>query len=113
MTNNPAPHRDLKLTITMRLEPGCLGPDGDEHIDGFCRVVQERLGTVDATFVHWSFIPRHDKSLPEVQYDIAGKRLSESMAQRYLERFGRQFDEFEEQLHDRIAGLIEQYLGRE
>ena len=112
MTKNPVLQQDKKLTITMRLEPGCLGPDGTEHIEGFCRVAQERLGGVDTAFVHWSFVPRHDKSLPEMQYDVAGKRLSKPMARRYLELFGREFDEFEAQLHDQIAGLIEQYLGR-
>ena len=27
---------EKKLTIQIRVEPGCLGPDGKEHIETFC-----------------------------------------------------------------------------
>jgi len=34
MTQTNAPPK--RLTIQIRIEPGCLGPDGKAHIDTFC-----------------------------------------------------------------------------
>ena len=112
MTNKKPLRQDHKLTVTVRVEPGCLGPDGDAHIEAFCRFAQGALEGIDALFVHWLFVPRHDKSLPETQYEVSGKKLSVAMATRYLELFGRRFDDFEEHIHERLGELVEQYMGR-
>lgn len=103
--------QDKKLNVTFRVEAGCLGPEGASLIDGFCNFAQQEVETLDADFVHWEIIPRHDKSLPEMEYKISNKKLSHDKAERYLELFGKELNEFEEHLHEKIAILIDQHLG--
>ena len=102
--------QDKKLTVIFRLEPGCLGPDGSDHIEAFCGVAQRQIATMDADFVHWVLIPRFDKSLAEMQYKVSDKNLSHEQAVKYLSMFDKELDEFEEHLHDRVAHMIDEYL---
>lgn len=103
---------DNKLTVVFRVEPGCLGPKGKDHVDDFCKYAQENVQTLDSHFSHWEIVPRHDKALPEIQYRVANKTLSHAQAAKYLEAFDRNIDEFEEDLQDRLAVLINQFLKR-
>ncbi|MFT6898769.1 MAG: hypothetical protein ACJA13_003196, partial [Paraglaciecola sp.] len=32
-----------KLTVTFRVEPGCLGPDGISHIEAFCKFAKREV----------------------------------------------------------------------
>lgn len=98
------------LTVMLRVEPGCLGPEGKDYVEEFCRFAQEKNETVDE-FVRWEIIPRHDKNLPEIQYKVANKNLSHEQATKYLEVFERDIDEFESELQDRLATFIDQFLG--
>lgn len=104
--------QDQKLTIEFRVEAGCLGPQGHEHVEGFCRFAQKELAAVDADFIHWVLMPRGDKLLPEIQYRINNKSMTHDKAARYLAVFEKSLDEFESHLEDKITHLIEQYLGR-
>jgi hypothetical protein len=101
-----------KLTLTFRVEPGCLGPDGAAHIEAFCAHAQNLFAELDEDFVQCKLIPRYDKLLPETEYRINGKGLSEQQAALYLNALGKNLDEFEEQLQDRIAETIDEFLNR-
>ena len=93
----------------VRVEPGCLGPTGGDLIDGFCRFAQREVDTRSSDVVVWTLIPRHDKSLPEITYQINGKNLTQEKAARYLAMFSANLDDVEEALYARLDGWIEQY----
>ncbi|MEH6711226.1 MAG: hypothetical protein V7733_08405 [Paraglaciecola polaris] len=101
-----------KLTVTFRVEPGCLGPDGVEHIEGFCKFAKQQVATLHSDFVRWRIVPRYDKSLAETEYKTNNKRLDHLKAMQYLGVFGQELDEFEEHFQDELARLIDLYLGR-
>ncbi|WP_158967538.1 hypothetical protein [Paraglaciecola sp. L3A3] len=101
-----------KLTVTFRVEPGCLGPDGIEHIEGFCKFAKQAVAKLDSDFVRWVIIPRFDKSLAETEYKTNNKILDHHKAEKYLRVFGKELDDFEEHLQDKLSILIDEYLGR-
>lgn len=103
--------QDKKLTVIFRIEPGCLGPEGVDHIDEFCVFAQKHIETVDADFVHWQLMPRLDKTQTEMQYKINNKGLDHDKAEKYLKLFNKELDEFEGHLHEKLSELIDQYLG--
>jgi hypothetical protein len=100
-----------KLTVAFRVEPGCLGPTGDQKVDEFCRYAQKEIISLDADYVIWKITPRNDKSLPEMEYMVNGKRLSHEQAARYLAAFEANLGEFEEHLNDKITQFINDFLG--
>lgn len=101
-----------KLSVTFRVEPGCLGPDGVEHIEGFCQFAKQQVAKLHSDFVRWRIIPRYDKSLPETEYKTNNKRLDHRKATQYLRVFEQELETFEEHFQDKLAELIDQYLGR-
>ena len=101
---------EQKLTVLCRIESGCLGPDGEDHIEEFCAFGQSQVAPIDADFVLWKLVPRHDKTLPEMHYAINGKILDHVKAEKYLGLFSKDLDTFEEHLHDKLAQLIDDYL---
>lgn len=101
-----------KLTVLFRVEPGCLGPDGADHIEGFCKFAKKQVTGLHSDFVRWSITPRFDKSLPETEYKTNNKRLNHDKAEKYLHIFGQELDDFEEQFQELLSELIDQYLGR-
>lgn len=109
--NLPLP-QEKKLTVLFRLEPGCLGPDGKDHIDKFCQLAQKKFASLHSDFVYWDIVPRNDKSLPEMQYKINNKNLSHDKVAKFLDIFHKNLDEFEDHMHKKLAVIIEQYLGR-
>ena len=111
MTSQPQLPESNKLTVIYRIEPGCLGPAGKERVNDFCAYANKELETVDAGFVTWNIVPRHDKSLPELQYAIAGKKLDTEKTGKYLKALGKNPDDFESNLHEKVAVLIEQFSG--
>ena len=50
-TKLPLP-QDKKLTVIFRLEPGCLGPDGEDHVEEFCKFAEKEVAPIDSDFVH-------------------------------------------------------------
>ena len=111
MKNNLQIPHDKKITVVIRVEPGCLGPDGSNHIEKFCSAAQIEIESIDSGFVNWEVIPRFDKSLPEIQYKAVNKMLTHDQAVKYLELFNRKIDEFEDYMNEKLAILIDQYLG--
>jgi len=102
---------DKKLGVIYRLEPGCLGPNGSEHIGRFCAFAHEALKAFDAHFVTWTVLSRDDKSLPEIEYRINNRALSRDKADRYLTIMGKNIDEFEMHLHDDISHMIDDFFS--
>lgn len=110
MSNKPVLQDSHKLTVLCRIEPGCLGPNGEELIDDFCRYAQSRVKNIDAAFVIWKLVARHDKNLPEMHYSVTGKSLDHAKAERYLGHFDQQLADFEDHFHNHLADLIDEYL---
>jgi hypothetical protein len=104
-------HDNQKLTVTFRLEPGCLGPEGESHIEKFCVYAQNEFTALTADVMNWRILPRRDKSLSEMQYQINAKSLSTDQATQYLKVFDINRDEFEAGLQEKLALLIDSYLG--
>lgn len=103
---------EMKLTVIFRVEPGCLGPQGASSVDEFCLFAQNHVESLDSDYVVWSIIPRNDKTLPEVQYSVLGKKMNHSQAEKYLSLFEKSLDEFELHLDDRLAELIDKFMAR-
>ncbi|MFT6125489.1 MAG: hypothetical protein ACJAV0_001636 [Shewanella sp.] len=101
-----------KLVVLCRLEPGCLGPDGAEHINTFCQVAERALVNLNADVCHWFLAPRLDKSLIEIQYSLAGKVLSRDKAVKFISSFDQDLDDIEERFEDKLTQLINQYIAR-
>lgn len=101
--------REQKLTVIYRVEPGCLGPKGAEHIEAFCEYAQASLQTLDADYINWNIIPRYDKTFPEMSYQVLGKRTTQQQAEKYLAIFGKNLEELEGHLTDQLADLIGSY----
>lgn len=110
MQPNTGLSQEKKLTVLCRVEPGCLGPDGKDHIEGFCRFALMAMRSTHNAFVHWIIIPRYDKTLPEIQYLINERNLSDAQAAKYLLLVGKNASEFAIELDEKLACLIEQYL---
>lgn len=108
--NLPLP-QDKKLTILFRVEAGCLGPNGTAHIENFCKLAQQQLAEIDSDFVCWQIVPRHNKSLPEIQYQINNKNLSADKADQFLRLFDKNRLEFEDNFNKKLSLIIDQFLG--
>ena len=106
-----APSKEQRLNVQFRVEPGCLGPNGDQHIEHFCEYAEEKFETLDSEVVAWKIIPRLDKSLPEVEYRVMGKKLLESQVDKYLEVCGVTLEELETHLHDKLVEVIIEYMN--
>lgn len=100
---------ERKLTVIVRVEPGCLGPEGMSHIENFCEFVYSKESSLGYHFVNWAFIPRHDKSLPEFEFQIDNRKISPEMADKYLQIFFKDLDSFEDELHDHLANYITEF----
>ncbi|UAA40829.1 hypothetical protein KIH87_14700 [Paraneptunicella aestuarii] len=101
-----------KLNVLFRVEPGCLGPNGIEHIEAFCKFAKKDIANLDSGYIRWVITPRYDKSLPEMEYKVRNKILTQERASKYLAMLDKSLDEFEEHLQERLAELIDQFLGR-
>ncbi|MBR9885677.1 MAG: hypothetical protein GYB21_19370 [Oceanospirillales bacterium] len=108
---SPALPDEKKLCVIYRLEPGCLGPNGHDHIKDFCVFADKALRSFDSAFVIWKVQSRDDKSLPEMEYTINNKRLSRDKADRYLALMGKNIDDFEAYIHEDISHMIEDFFS--
>lgn len=111
MNPHPLP-QERKLMVTYRVEPGCLGPEGKQHVEDFCHFAELGVKNLDADWVHWHIIPRYDKTLKELEYGVNGKRLNHDKADQYLSIFGQSLDEFEHHLEERLATLVDEFFTR-
>lgn len=105
------PH-DKRITVNFRIEPGCLGPEGDTIVDAFCMNANKKLSISYPDYINWNVTPRHDKTLPELDYGIGRRSLSREHAERYLSMLNIQIEQFEIKVFDQLPDLIDQYFGR-
>lgn len=101
-----------KMTVIFRMEPGSLGPDGADYINEFCEFAQVQLQACANAYINWSIVPRLDKSLAEMEFQLVNKKLTSAKVTQYLALFDETFDHFEEQLEDNLEAIINQYFGR-
>ena len=104
--------QDKRLTVIFRIEAGCLGPNGNDHIEGFCNYAQIEVANIDAGYIHWEIVPRLNKSAAEIQYKINNKNLTRKQVETYLEKFSTNIDEFEENFNGKLIRLIEEYTKK-
>ncbi|BBN83732.1 hypothetical protein PA25_37170 [Pseudoalteromonas sp. A25] len=101
---------DKRIRLLYRVEPGCLGPTGVEFVEGFCQYANTKIKP--PVYAVFSFVPRYDKSLPEREYKVGNKNLSESQVMAYLARLDKEKDQFEEQIDELLSHAIDAYLKR-
>lgn len=104
---------DKQLTIMARVEPGSLGPDGIHYVEGFCRYANKNMTTSAEGYSRWQIIPRYDKTLPEMEYFVAHKKLNNFQVEKYLAFFDNDTETFEEEFYCKLTTLIETYLAQE
>ena len=111
---NTLPLSDNKiLFVTCRIEAGCLGPKGNEYIVDFCTYAQSELRTFASDHMNLNVEPRNDKTLPEMQYTLADKRISHLQAKKYLARFDKIPEGFDDNFSDKLETLITEYMGHQ
>ncbi len=103
---------DKKLSVVFRVEPGSLGPDGMDYVEDYCTRAQQELGSRLEQFVRWQFVPRYDKSKPEIEYGIGDKKITNAQAEKYLSMFKQDIEEFETELVVGVSRLINVFFGR-
>jgi len=109
--NHSSPlQEDKKLSVTYRIEAGCLGPEGLNHITDFCKFAQTEFQTLNLEYIAWTIVHREDKTLPEVEYQVFGKMINDTQAEKYLMVFGLSLDEFEGNLSDHLTTLVNQFM---
>ncbi|WMN61632.1 hypothetical protein NI389_17610 (plasmid) [Pseudoalteromonas xiamenensis] len=99
---------NTKLTIQLRLEPGCMGPDGKLHIEAFC--AQQNQSPWNTPFATLLVVPRFDKSLPEWEYLHKEKRLTEKQIEAVLSSFKVNQQTLEEEIEHMIADAVGDYM---
>ncbi len=100
-----------KLFVIYRVEAGCLGPKGNKYIADFCNYAQSKLSSLDSAYITLSIVPRDNKKLPEMQCTLAGKRISHAQAEKYLARYHKVPDGFDDNFADKLETLIGDFLG--
>ncbi|WP_409426075.1 hypothetical protein [Pseudoalteromonas sp. RW-H-Ap-1] len=101
---------DKKIRLMYRVEPGCLGPDGVDHIEDFCRFANKHIKS--PYYAQLLFLPRYDKQKDERQYSVKNRNLSQVQAKAYLNHFDIDIEEFEEQLDELLTKAIDLYFKR-
>lgn len=99
----------LPLHLLMRIEPGCLGPDGAELVIPFCQFVEEPFQRLGGQLLHWQIEARFDKTLPEIEYHLQDKKITRAQANRYLEMMDLDLNEQEEQASALLSELIDTF----
>lgn len=111
MQTTPLPI-EKKMTVIFRIEPGSLGPDGKLYVEEFCEFAQTQLQACAEHYLNWVIVPRFDKSLAEMKFQLGNKVLNQTQTEKYLSMFGEDFSHFEDQLEDNLEAIINQFFGR-
>lgn len=101
-----------KLVVTYRVEGGCLGPKGHEHIVNFCDYAQANIENTSSNFIKLNIVPRLDKTLPEIQFNVLSKKVTYAQAEKYVGVFGQNLEDFEGKLSDELTRLIQSYADQ-
>ncbi|MFC3093513.1 hypothetical protein DRW07_04755 [Alteromonas sediminis] len=101
-----------KLILLYRIEPGCLGPEGGEHVEAFCDFARKKLKDKHKHFMRWTIKPRYDKGLPELEFQIKNAPISREQAAKFMVAFDVNINAFEEQLEEELAQLVDDFFER-
>lgn len=101
-----------KILVLFRVEPGSLGPDGNQYIEDFCDFAQQQLQACANPYIQWSIVPRFDKQLVEMEFQISSRKLSRDKVNLYLNAFGENLSDFEDELENNLEAIINQFFGR-
>ncbi|MEW9797295.1 hypothetical protein [Alteromonas sp. CYL-A6] len=101
-----------KLIVLYRIEPGCLGPEGINYAEDFCTFAKQQIKNTHSHFIRWIIKPRYDKSLPELEFQIKGSAISRPQAAKFMSAFSVDIDNFETQLDETLAELVEAFFDR-
>ncbi|MCF6441280.1 hypothetical protein L1077_17735 [Pseudoalteromonas luteoviolacea] len=99
---------DLLLYIQLRLEPGCMGPQGKDHIEAFCK--KENASPWQNQFATVSVVPRYDKTLPEWEYRVKNKLLSTEQADKFISMHDMTKPDLEDDIESHMAEEIDAYM---
>lgn len=99
-----------KLTLLFRVEPGCLGPDGKQHIEPFCTLAMQVFARLEPDRVTWQIVPRFDKHLEELEFHLVTRRLSEEQASQYLASTGCELSVLRERIDETLSMLVTRYM---
>ncbi|MFM2485462.1 hypothetical protein [Celerinatantimonas yamalensis] len=102
----------LPLKLIMRIEPGCLGPEGALHVERFCEFASEPFNRLGGQAMDWQLIPRFDKQLPEIEYWLNEHKLTATQAQRYLKLWSIDLEQQEEHTSELLSELIDLFWQR-
>ena len=95
--------------IRFRLEPGCLGPTGLDYIEDFCTLVNKVQFSLP--FAKLTVIPRYDKTLPEWEFLLNSKLISEQQAGRFLSVHEYTVMDIEVETEQFITVKVEQFIS--
>lgn len=102
--------KDIRIHLLYRVEPGCLGPDGATFVEAFCEFAKKKIPPPN--YAVFDFVPRYDKSLPEKEYAVVGKNITQGQAQSYFDKLDKDIDEFEEQVDELLSFAIDAFFKR-
>lgn len=103
-------NKDMRIQLLYRVEPGCLGADGIDHIEAFCQFAANKI--LPPSYAIFSFIPRYDKLLDEKEYTLMNRKLSGDQVISYFEKIDKPFDEFESQVDESMAFVVDAFFDR-
>lgn len=101
-----------KVTIIVRIEPGCLGPTGADYVEEFCSFAAPVFNKINESFLDWKLVPRYDKSLPEIQYYLNEYPLSDEKVEMYLAVFQSNLAGIEEDISAKLTISIDKFFER-
>lgn len=101
-----------KLQITYRIEPGTLGANGKDFIEAFCPFVLGQSKDFYPQVIRLNVVPRYDKSLPEKEFSVMNKLISDSQAEKYLQAFELDLEDIEDQLDDKASLLVDDFFAQ-
>ncbi len=104
---------DTKLTVVVRVEPGSLGPDGQDLVEGYCEVANQSFSKIHPELIEWQVVPRFDKTLPEMEFSLNSKKLNAEQTNKMLSLIGYDEEKLEVDTMSHIANLIDKYLGHQ
>jgi len=100
------------FTVSYFLESGCLGAQGAQRIDGFCKFVTIKIKQSFPAFCSWDIKPLIDSQQRHIQYTLNQKTLTLEQAKRYLDAQQQDIKLFEDSVDDFVIDSIEEYQGR-
>lgn len=99
-----------KLTILVRVEPGCLGPTGKDYVEDFCTFANPVFSKIRQQALNWQLVPRYDKSLDEVELQLEGRKLTPEQAEKYLSMLDTSFTEISEDIGNKLSICIDKFF---